>query len=95
MSRLSNRLGKEMQHIDKYYATYKCSLCGKLLTYGDPKEVPYDVLPSLCGRIIKNQMFMNNPALYQAPMQVPCKCMMVVVEWPTLLDLRSYEIEVS
>lgn len=60
--------------MDKYYATYKCSLCGKLMVYGEPQVVPYDALPSLCGRVVKDQMFINNPALYQAPMQMPCKC---------------------
>ncbi len=57
-----------------YFAVYKCTLCNRLMAYGDAKEIPYDVLPDLCGRVIRNQMFKNNPVLYQAPMCLPHKC---------------------
>lgn len=58
----------------QYYAVYKCHLCGRLLRYGKPQQVPYDKLPDLLGEVIKSQMFANNPYLPSAPMQVPCKC---------------------
>lgn len=60
--------------MDKYYVTYKCTLCGQLMVYGGAKEVPYDSLPELCYRVVQNQMFMGNQDLYQAPMQMPHKC---------------------
>ena len=60
--------------MNKYYASYKCPLCGKLMIYGEPHEIAYNDLPKLAGMVVKNQMFMGNPALYQAPMHVPCKC---------------------
>lgn len=58
----------------KYYPTYKCLLCGTILHVGEPKEIPYDQLPELLGKIVRNQQFAGNPYLYQAPMHVPCKC---------------------
>lgn len=58
----------------KYYPTYKCPLCGTLLQYGEPKEIPQDKLPELLGQIIRNQQFAGNPHLYQAPMHITCKC---------------------
>ena len=58
----------------KYYAAYKCPLCGTLLQYGAAKSVPYDALPELLGRVVRNQKFAGNPYLYEAPMQVPHKC---------------------
>lgn len=57
-----------------YYAAYKCPLCGATIRYGEPTEIPYDALPGLCGQVVRNQTFINNPALYTAPMQVPHKC---------------------
>lgn len=65
---------KSSSPVHRYYATYKCPLCGKLLRYGDATEIPYDDLPKLAGMVVKNQMFMSNPALYKAPMHIPCKC---------------------
>lgn len=58
----------------KYYPVYKCPLCGTILRGREPIEIPYDQLPELLGKIIKNQQFAGNPYLYQAPMHVPCKC---------------------
>ena len=58
----------------KYIAVYKCPLCGRLLQYGEPHDVPYNDLPGLCARVALNQRFIGNAALYQAPMHVPCKC---------------------
>ena len=60
--------------MERYYAVYKCQLCGAALAYGEPHEVPYDKLPELCGKVVQNQTFINNPALYKAPMQIPHKC---------------------
>lgn len=58
----------------KYYATYKCPLCGTLIYYGEPSEVPYDKLPELLGKVINNQRFQGHPILHQAPMHIPHKC---------------------
>lgn len=58
----------------QYYVIYKCHLCGQLIRYGKPQEVPYEKLPELCARVVSSQQFMGNPYLYQAPMQIPHKC---------------------
>lgn len=58
----------------KYWAVYKCPLCGKLSRLSDSVEIPYDELPKILGKVIQNQSFINNPYLYQAPMHIPCKC---------------------
>lgn len=60
--------------MSKYRAVYKCPLCGRTLLYGEPREVPYEKLPDMLGMVIRNQQFAGNPYLYQAPMQIPCKC---------------------
>ena len=57
-----------------YHAVYKCQLCGRLLLYGKAQDVPYEQLPELCREVVFNQMFMSNPDLYQAPMQIPHRC---------------------
>ena len=58
----------------KYWAVYKCPLCGKLLKLADSIEIPYDELPGLLGQIMKNQLFAGNPYLHKAPLYIPCKC---------------------
>lgn len=58
----------------KYSAIYKCLLCGQFIRYGSPHEVPYNELPRLLGKVIKNQLFAGNPALHEAPMHIPHKC---------------------
>ena len=58
----------------RYYAAYKCPLCGALLQYGESQSVPYAELPTLLGKVVGNQRFAGNPYLHQAPMQVPHKC---------------------
>lgn len=60
--------------MNRYYAMYKCQLCGALLRYGEPHEIPYDKLPELLGMVIRRQHLASNPYLNTAPMQVPCKC---------------------
>lgn len=59
----------------KYYAIYKCPLCGTLLkTTENTIEIPYDELPKLLGKYIRTQQFAGNPYLYEAPSHIPCKC---------------------
>lgn len=53
---------------------YKCPLCGRLLTNGEPKDIPYDQLPNALAEFVKNQQFAGHPILYVAPMHIPCKC---------------------
>ena len=60
--------------MSKYYAVYKCQLCGTPLGYGEAKEIPYDKLPELLGKVIQSQQFANNPYLQTAPMHIPHKC---------------------
>ena len=57
-----------------YNAIYTCPLYGTKIKFGAPHEIPYDALPELCAEVVKNQMFMGNPALYQAPMYIPHRC---------------------
>lgn len=59
--------------MSKYAARYRCQLCGQLIHYGNPAEVPYDKLPELLGQVVKQQAFLGT-SLYQAPMQIPHKC---------------------
>ena len=58
----------------KYAALYKCPLCGRRLQYGEARQVSPEQLPELLGKVIRNQLFAGNPALYQAPMYIPCQC---------------------
>lgn len=58
----------------KYFPLYKCAMCGALLRYGNATEIPYEDLPKVLGDVIKNQCFMGNPYLYQAPMHIPHRC---------------------
>lgn len=58
----------------KYFAVYKCPLCGKLSRLSDSVEIPYEELPKILGKVVQNQLFAGNPYLHQAPMHVPCKC---------------------
>lgn len=60
--------------MSKYRAAYKCPLCGSIFCTGDATEIPYDELPILLGKVIRNQKFAGNPYLYQAPMHIPHKC---------------------
>ena len=58
----------------KYIAAYKCQICGTLVQYGEPQEIPYESLPEICGQVVRNQQFAGNPYLYKAPMQLVHKC---------------------
>ena len=58
----------------KYIAVYKCQLCGTLIQYGEPQEMPYEALPEICAQVINNQLFAGNPYLHTAHMQIPHKC---------------------
>ena len=50
----------------KYSAVYKCPLCEKLIYTSDPQEVPYENLPELCAKVVKNQLFAGNVYLHKA-----------------------------
>lgn len=58
----------------KYRAMYKCLLCGRMIAFGEPQEVPYDMLPELLGKVVQNQLFAGNPYLHKASMQIPHNC---------------------
>lgn len=59
----------------KYRPVYKCLLCGQMISHKKESiEIPYDKLPELLGRVVRNQQFIGNPYLYEAPMQIPHKC---------------------
>ncbi len=58
----------------KYWAVYKCSLCGQLLKLKESAEIPYSELPILLGKVIRNQQFAGNPYLHKVPMHIVCQC---------------------
>lgn len=58
----------------KYTPVYKCGLCGDMIPYGNIQEVPSDMLDDLVARVIRNQQFINNPALYQFQMHLVHHC---------------------
>lgn len=58
----------------KYQAAYRCPMCNELIKSNKSMEIPYNQLPDLLAKVVKNQMFMSNPALYQFPMQIPHQC---------------------
>ena len=59
----------------KYQVVYKCPLCNKLLTYGEPQDVSAtEQLLKTCNEVIFNQQFAGNPYLYQVPMYYPHIC---------------------
>ena len=37
---------------------------------GEPREIPYNELPRLLGAVVRNQQFVGNPYLHQAPMHI-------------------------
>ena len=59
--------------MSKYAARYRCQMCGQLIHYGNPAEVPYEKIPELLAQVIKQQQFLGTP-LYQAPMHIPHRC---------------------
>lgn len=60
--------------MSKYRAVYKCQLCEDMFCTGEPREIPYNELPRLLGAVVRNQQFVGNPYLHQAPMHIPHKC---------------------
>ena len=61
--------------MSKYYATYKCQMCGAVIKYGEPTEIPVYALPQLIAKVIQqNQIFAGNPYLHQAQMYLPHIC---------------------
>ena len=57
-----------------YRLVYKCNLCGTLFYFGKTFQLEPRELPTLLGKLIKNQMFSSNPALYEAPLFLTHKC---------------------
>ena len=60
---------------NNYYAIYQCPMCGKKFRIADdPSAIDPDQFPDLIAKIIRNQQFINNNALFKAPMHLPHKC---------------------
>ena len=57
----------------KYITMYRCQLCGQVVPYGSPTEVPPEKLPELLAQVVKNQRFIGT-SLYIAPQHLPHKC---------------------
>ena len=60
--------------MSKYSAAYRCPLCQTLIVSEKSTDIPEHQLPELLGKFIRNQSFINNPYLYEAPMHTPHKC---------------------
>ena len=59
----------------KFFAAYKCQLCGKVVMYGDPAELPDgDTAYRLVQEFIGVQKQQGNPFVKKPPMYVPHKC---------------------
>lgn len=59
----------------KFYAIYKCPMCGASIRISDnPTEIDRESMPELIANIIRNQQMLGNPYLYQAPMYIPHNC---------------------
>lgn len=58
----------------KYWAVYKCPLCGTLNKQGQSYEINKDDLPKILGKVVQNQQFAGNAYLYKVPMYAICKC---------------------
>ncbi len=57
----------------RYYATYKCPLCGTILKYGNAVELPEQMLPEVLAKFVQNQQLIGT-AHYLAPMFIPHRC---------------------
>ena len=58
-----------------YFAVYKCPLCGKEFRVADnPVQMEENRIPELIARVVKNQKFVGNQYLYEAPMYLPHQC---------------------
>lgn len=59
----------------KYFAAYKCQLCGKVVMYGEPAELPDDnAAHQLVQQFIGIQKNQSNPFVKKPPMYVPHRC---------------------
>ena len=63
-----------MNKLNKYRAIYRCPMCLKKFTVGNPVELEENQVPELLCKIVRNQQMMGNPYLYQAPMHIPHRC---------------------
>ena len=57
----------------KVKMAYKCPLCGMLILSTSVREVEYNDLPSMCGKMVANQRFVGT-TIYNEPLQIPHKC---------------------
>lgn len=59
----------------KVKPAYRCMQCDKVFTHENSDfEIEYYKLPELLFKVVVNQNFMFNPALYKAPLYIPHKC---------------------
>ena len=61
--------------MSKYFAMYKCQMCGAVIKYGESADLPPEAIHQLLGKVVQqNQLFAGNPALHQAQMYLPHRC---------------------
>lgn len=49
-------------------------MCGALFSYGNSFKVPDEILPGLCGKMVKAQKFSTSPYLNTPPLHVVHRC---------------------
>lgn len=58
----------------RYKGYYKCVMCDTMLVLNEVIEMDQEQAVDLVGKTIRNQVFVGNPYLKQAPMFIPHKC---------------------
>lgn len=52
---------------------YRCSLCGEIV-FGNVVDMADLQMADFCDKVIRNQRFVGNPCLYQAPVFLTHNC---------------------
>ena len=61
--------------MSKYFATYKCQMCGAVIKYGESADLEPQKIHQLVDRVVKmNQYFAENQSPQQAQMYLPHRC---------------------
>lgn len=58
----------------KYFAAYKCQLCGHTIMYGDPTELQPEALPEFLAKVMQRMQMQSNPFIIKPPLYLPHKC---------------------
>lgn len=53
---------------------YRCTLCGEAVTGEADVSIPDEQMQTFCSMVVRNQRFVGNPYLHQAPMYLTHNC---------------------